>query len=206
MLAVLGLVLIASGFASTALAGGGGGGECFPRPPELGQGWVAIGDLCFSPQTLEVGTGDVVRWENMGNVAHTVTFEEGTDSGQLLNGGTFAVQFNNPGSYSYFCSLHPGMTGTLRASGAALGSGPDVQVAGTDALSAPAAGFNTSVVDDAVPYRIEVSPLLAALIASICLPLSFAGTLRLVGVARRPSRLRLRTPWEVERPKAGSRR
>lgn len=62
--------------------------------------------------TIEVG--ETVRWENDDSVAHTVTSTDpepnepgGFDSGNLAPGEDFEVTFDTPGTYVYYCALHP---------------------------------------------------------------------------------------------------
>jgi plastocyanin len=73
----------------------------------------------FQPQQIRVAPGTTVRWVNQDNFAHTVT--AGTrdnpsglfDSGNVSSGGTFSFTFQEPGTYDYFCSIHPGMNGQV---------------------------------------------------------------------------------------------
>jgi hypothetical protein len=171
---------------------GGGGGVCYTELPALGDGWVAVADSCFSPYDIAVQTGDEVRWSLVGKASHTVTFEEGPDSGPL-SGDNFAIRFNQPGSYPYACSFHPGMAGTVQVVGEAVG-GPALEVLPTVATSAGQAE-RTSVLRDSVPMRVEFSPLTAIVVLAVGLPLSLGAALRLVGVARSPAGYRLRRPW-----------
>jgi plastocyanin len=72
-------------------------------------GWV------FSPRELEIAAGTTVVWTNNTETSHTVTgtdlaFE---DSGPFGLGETYSQTFTEPGTYSYFCSPHPFMTGTV---------------------------------------------------------------------------------------------
>jgi plastocyanin len=186
-----GLALMVLAAASTpALAGGGGG--CEMPPPQPGAGWVTVADYCFWPASVQVSTGDAVRWQMQGQAPHTVTFDDGSlDSGEL-QGDTFAVRFNQPGTFSYFCSIHPGMRGEVAVSGAALGGNPMEIVDGTTVAPAGA----TTVLDDAIPTRIELSPLTAIAVIAVFFPLSLAAAMRLVD-ARPRSRMRLRLPWEA---------
>ncbi len=81
---------------------------------------VEIVGLSFSPSTETVTAGATVTWSNTGDTVHTVTPDELPDgsvpwtSTQLEPGQTFLQTFNTPGTYRYFCSIHPDrMTGTV---------------------------------------------------------------------------------------------
>lgn len=64
-------------------------------------------------ETMVVGT--TMRWTNDDSVNHTVTADDGKfDSGNLSKGDTFSYTFNEPGTYTYKCSIHPSqMQGTI---------------------------------------------------------------------------------------------
>lgn len=77
---------------------------------------ITINGFAFSPKSLEISAGSTVTWTNMDSFAHTVTSDSGTElaSGQLAAGsGTYSHTFSTPGTYTYHCSNHPTMTGTI---------------------------------------------------------------------------------------------
>jgi plastocyanin len=75
---------------------------------------VSIVDLTFEPATIEVDAGSTVTWANDDSIGHTVTARDGAfDSGDLIAGGTFSQAFSEPGTFEYFCAIHPSMTGTV---------------------------------------------------------------------------------------------
>lgn len=77
-------------------------------------GEVTIVDFAFEPATLEVSAGATVSWTNTGAVVHTVTADNGAfNSGEMSPGATVTGTFNTPGTFTYHCSIHPDMTGTL---------------------------------------------------------------------------------------------
>jgi len=66
------------------------------------------------PAELNVDLGTTVTWMNTDSVAHTSTSNvTGWDSGILAPGGQFSVAFQNAGTFSYHCAIHPGMVGTV---------------------------------------------------------------------------------------------
>jgi plastocyanin len=75
---------------------------------------VDIEDFAFSPATIEIEAGTTVTWENYDSAPHTVTADDGSfDSGDLAQDQTFSHTFDQPGTYSYSCTIHPNMTGTV---------------------------------------------------------------------------------------------
>ena len=76
---------------------------------------VAIEHFAFSPRTLTVPAGSEVVWTNRDEEPHTVTSAGGgfTSSAALDTGDTHAVTFSRPGTYAYYCTVHPMMVGTI---------------------------------------------------------------------------------------------
>jgi plastocyanin len=74
-----------------------------------------IDNFTFSPQTLSVPAGTTVRWTNKDDVPHTVTSTDKhfTGSRTIDTDETFATEFKTPGTYPYYCAVHPHMTGTV---------------------------------------------------------------------------------------------
>ena len=80
---------------------------------------VAIGDFVFDPTPVEVAVGDSVVWENTHSQAHTATGNGDLDwnTGNVAPGDTSEpVTFDEPGTYTYICALHPFMEGTVEVS------------------------------------------------------------------------------------------
>ena len=79
---------------------------------------VSIRDFSFQPAQLSVEPGTTVTWTNEGNEPHTVTANNGLfDSGMLYPGDSYSVQFDGMGTLSYYCTLHPSMTGGITVGG-----------------------------------------------------------------------------------------
>jgi plastocyanin len=74
---------------------------------------VQIIDSSFNPKTLTVGRGDLVTWTNYDGVTQTITSTGNFDSSNIISGKTFSRIFNDAGTFHYFSSLHPNMTGTI---------------------------------------------------------------------------------------------
>ena len=71
----------------------------------------------FSPGSWTVPVNGTVTWYNGDTMQHTVTSDTGTrvafDSGFLESGATFSFKFTVPGNYTYHCTPHPWMRGTI---------------------------------------------------------------------------------------------
>lgn len=74
---------------------------------------VRMEGFAFSPKMVEVPAGGAVTWTNMDTAGHDVTGEGGIASPTLAQGATYSKTFDTPGTYTYECSIHPQMTGTV---------------------------------------------------------------------------------------------
>jgi plastocyanin len=72
---------------------------------------TAVG-FAFDPQTLTVASGSTVVWTNQDGAEHTVVGTGGI-SGQLAPGGSYEQVFDVAGTFTYACTIHPSMTGTI---------------------------------------------------------------------------------------------
>jgi plastocyanin len=77
---------------------------------------VNIDNFTFSPAQITVTPGTKVTWENRDDIPHTVT-DAGSPrtfkSPPLDTGDSYSYVFSAPGTYHYFCSIHPHMQGTV---------------------------------------------------------------------------------------------
>jgi len=86
--------------------GGGGGGGTGSD--------VSIKNFAFTSNNIPVTKGTTIKWTNNDGVTHTVTADDGSfDSGSLTNGASFSHTFSTAGTYTYHCSIHTTMTGTV---------------------------------------------------------------------------------------------
>ncbi|MBV9328446.1 MAG: cupredoxin family copper-binding protein [Chloroflexi bacterium] len=80
-----------------------------PGGPQL-----TIENFNFTPADITVAAGTVVTWTNNDDVEHTVTASDNSFGSKALEAGdTFSFTFSQAGSYTYFCSIHPFMTGRV---------------------------------------------------------------------------------------------
>jgi plastocyanin len=75
---------------------------------------VKIDNFAFAPQSLTIKAGATVTWANEDDIPHTVVASGKQFRSKALDtGDKFTFAFTTPGVYTYFCSLHPHMTGTI---------------------------------------------------------------------------------------------
>jgi plastocyanin len=75
---------------------------------------VKIDNFSFSPATITVSAGTTVRWTNRDDIPHTVVSDDQKfESKALDTDDQYAHTFTKPGTYGYFCSIHPKMTGKV---------------------------------------------------------------------------------------------
>jgi len=75
---------------------------------------VKIDNFSFGPGTLTVPVGTTVTWTNRDDIPHTVVSTEGAFKSKVLDTDEkFAYTFSKVGTYPYFCSIHPKMTGKV---------------------------------------------------------------------------------------------
>ena len=85
---------------------------------------VNAGDFFFSSASVTIAVGDTVTWHNSGQAPHNATGNNGTFStGTIEPGSSASHTFNSAGTFSYICTIHPNMTGTVRVLSASSGGG-----------------------------------------------------------------------------------
>jgi len=82
-------------------------------PARAADAEVKIGNFTFGPQELKVKSGTTVTWINEDDIPHTVVSPNNFRSKALDSEDKYSFTFTTPGTYKYFCSLHPHMTGTI---------------------------------------------------------------------------------------------
>ena len=75
---------------------------------------VKIDNFSFGPQTLTVSVGTTVVWTNRDDIPHTVVSADGVFKSKVRDTDEkFSYTFTKAGTYPYFCSVHPKMTGKI---------------------------------------------------------------------------------------------
>ena len=89
-------------------------------------GSVTIVDFEFQPGSVTIDQGDTVTWTNNGPTAHSATAPDGSfDTGIFPAGQSRSHTFNEAGTFSYICTPHPNMHGTIVVSASQSGGGGD---------------------------------------------------------------------------------
>ena len=86
------------------------------RPPVIPADTVnaRINGLAYIPSRIEIAVGTTVQWKNQDPLIHTVTATDGSfTSPQFGLDATYRHTFTKPGTYSYYCALHPNMKATV---------------------------------------------------------------------------------------------
>ena len=75
---------------------------------------VKIDNFTFEPQTITVKAGTTITWTNRDDIPHTVVSTDLVFKSKPLDTDqTFTFTLAKPGTYPYFCSIHPKMTGKI---------------------------------------------------------------------------------------------
>lgn len=85
-----------------------------PQPAQTAE--VKIDNFSFGPETLTIAVGTTVTWTNRDDIPHTVVASDAAKtfkSKVLDTDEKFSFTFTKAGTYPYFCSVHPKMTGKV---------------------------------------------------------------------------------------------
>ena len=75
---------------------------------------VKIDNFTFTPATLTVPVGAQVTWTNRDDIPHNIRTDDASIKSKTLDtDDKFSFTFTKPGTYAYFCGLHPKMKGTV---------------------------------------------------------------------------------------------
>lgn len=75
---------------------------------------VKIDNFSFGPAIVTVPVGTTVTWTNRDDIPHTVVSDDKVFKSKVLDTDEkFSYTFTKPGTYGYFCSIHPKMTGKV---------------------------------------------------------------------------------------------
>jgi plastocyanin len=109
------LVLAASAAAAAVpLVGGSRSLAASAEQAQASSVEVKIDNFSFGPATLTVAAGTTVTWTNRDDIPHTVVSDDKVFKSKVLDTDEkFSFTFTKPGTYPYFCSIHPKMTGKV---------------------------------------------------------------------------------------------
>jgi plastocyanin len=116
---------MATALVVSACGGGGGGGSssssssgsASSQSCPKGAKVIHMRNIRFEPQTVSVKAGTKVCWVNDDDVQHDAVADGGAFKSSLFGQGqSFTATVRKTGSIAYVCTVHPGMTGTLKVS------------------------------------------------------------------------------------------
>ena len=82
--------------------------------PPAANAAVKIDNFVFGPQTIAVPVGTTVTWTNSDDIPHTAVSTDGVFKSKVMDTDEkFSYTFTKAGTYSYYCSIHPKMTGQV---------------------------------------------------------------------------------------------
>jgi plastocyanin len=82
--------------------------------PSAASAEVKIDNFSFAPQTVTVAAGATVTWINRDDIPHTVVSTDGIFNSKVKDTDEkFSFTFSKAGTYPYYCSVHPKMTGKI---------------------------------------------------------------------------------------------
>ena len=75
---------------------------------------VKIDNFVFGPQAITVPVGTTVTWTNSDDIPHTAVSTDGAFKSKVMDTNEkFSYTFTKAGTYAYYCSVHPKMTGQV---------------------------------------------------------------------------------------------
>jgi plastocyanin len=85
-----------------------------PAPGGTGTADIAISNFAFDPASITIKVGTTVVWTNKDSANHSITSDTGLwDSGGIAQGESYTRVFDTAGTFTYYCSIHPSMKGTI---------------------------------------------------------------------------------------------
>jgi plastocyanin len=112
------VVMIVVGFIGiqfSTTSNGSGDESASPTSVNDSQVTIDIQGYAYHPSNISVPRGAKVTWLNDDNVVHTAT-EKGNaawDTQIIHSGESKTIEFDSPGTFRYYCTIHPYMVGTL---------------------------------------------------------------------------------------------
>lgn len=105
---ILGTALALGAAATPGSAGGTGGKPATPTE-------VKIDNFSFGPPTVTIPAGTTITWTNNDDVPHVVSSDDNKmfKSKALDTDDHFSFTFTKPGTYNYYCAIHPKMTAKI---------------------------------------------------------------------------------------------
>lgn len=75
---------------------------------------VRVDNFTFGPETITVPANSTITWVNKDDVPHVIASTDGVFKSKALDtDDKYSYTFSKPGSYPYFCAIHPKMVGKV---------------------------------------------------------------------------------------------
>jgi plastocyanin len=114
VLAALSLIAVYGGWFGVAAAETAASAKTAASDTGQSVAQVTIDNFSFTPQEIKVKAGTTIIWTNRDDIPHTVVSTDSLFKSKTLDtDDKFTTTFGKPGTYSYFCSIHPKMTGKV---------------------------------------------------------------------------------------------
>jgi plastocyanin len=118
LIAAASLGLLGFGILSSAHGQGGSDAPLTADLPTVSAKTVTIDNFSFSPADITVPAGTTLTWTNRDDIPHTVVSNDQQFKSKALDTDEkFSHTFDKPGTYSYFCSIHPKMVAKVIVEG-----------------------------------------------------------------------------------------
>jgi len=176
-------------------------GSSTPKAKKSSSGSVTMINFAFSPASVTVNVGDTVTWTNHDSAPHNATADDGSFSTPNINNGQSAShRFTQPGTFSYICTIHPNMHGTIRVVSSSSGGGGNSGASGTNARSGSSGSSQSEASAAASPNAagngntLPMTGMAAGALALVGLALLNSGLIVRAWNNRRAARERQQTP------------
>jgi plastocyanin len=165
-----------------------------PKAHKSASANVTMGDLFFSPTSVTIAVGDTVTWRNTGQAPHNATADDGSFSTPNLNNGQSASHtFTQAGTFSYICTIHPQMKGTIRVLASSGGGGGNGGGASSSSSSGSSGSEASAVASPNASGDGNTLPMTGLAVGALALV--GLGLLALGLIARQADRERSRLRW-----------
>jgi plastocyanin len=111
---VAGLIGVTIGCSSYSPSTPSGGTDTAGTPVSIVSHADTLTNTAYAPNPITIGVGATITWTNNDTIAHTSTGDDGSwNSGTIEAGQRFSRTFPAAGTFSYHCTIHPGMVGSV---------------------------------------------------------------------------------------------
>ena len=117
LVASMTVLILAVALFALACGGGAASSTSSPttgQPAPGGATQITMKNIAFSPADVTIKVGQTVTWTNQDSAQHDVVANDGAFKSDLLDTGqTFSFTFPQAGTFSFYCSIHPQMKGSV---------------------------------------------------------------------------------------------